>query len=84
MLKRDYDRDYTKNTGNTETHIATDERMKMEDPLAYEEGFASASGVRPETSESGGRVRHPENKDAAKTAMVPNHIDEEDAGLAES
>lgn len=85
MKKRDYDTMYNENTGNTETHIAVDERLENEDLLAFEEGFAAASGIRPETAESGGRIKHPEDKDSAlNEGRVVSHIEEEDAGLADS
>jgi hypothetical protein len=92
MKTHDYDTDYNKNTGGTDLHIAVDTKMKqtgnrkaVDDPASFEEGFASASGVRPETAETGGRIKHPETKDAPR----PNHkIDlleeEENSGLADS
>lgn len=92
MRKRDYDTMYDDTTGGTDTHVAVDTKMKhviedgstKGDKQAYEEGFASASGVRPETAETGGRIRAPERKDAAQIDPVPKSIEEENAGLAES
>jgi len=86
---RDYDK---QDSGNTETHLAVDIQMKKVidsgrpagDTNAYEEGFASASGVRPESAETGGRIRSPENKDKAKPSQIPASIEKENAGLADS
>jgi hypothetical protein len=91
MKKRDYDTMYDETTGGTETHVAVDTKMKNTiqagsskgDRLPYEEGFASASGVRPETAETGGRIRHPESKDAPQPDPVPKQIERENAGLAD-
>jgi len=90
MKTRDYD-SIDKNTGSTETHVAVDTQMRHViedgstdgDRAAYEEGFASASGVRPETASTGGRIRHPESKDKARTSALTS-IEEENAGLADS
>ena len=85
IQKRDYDTMYNKNTGSTETHIAVDEQLESEDPRAYVEGFASASGIRPETAESGGRIKHPEDRDAPQVeGQLDNMLDEENARLANS
>jgi hypothetical protein len=92
MKKRDYDTMYDETTGGTETHVAVDTRMKKtiykgsskDIRPVYEEGFASASGIRPETAETGGRIKHPETKDAAKPDPVPKSIEEENPGLADS
>ena len=64
-------------TGNSETHLAVDEKLKMGyTRTAMNEGFASASGVRPETAESGGKVTKGEDKDRARfTGRVSNGID---------
>jgi hypothetical protein len=73
-------------TTNTGTHMGVDEKIKQGySQRAMEEGFSAASGVRPETSSSGGRVLHPETKDGARhTGKVPNHLDEENEGLADN
>jgi len=85
MKKRDYDTMYDKYTGNTETRIATDEHMALEDANIYEEGFASASGVRADTASSGGRIRHSEEGDAPYTeGRVDTLIDDENSGLADN
>lgn len=85
MKTRDYETMYDETTGNTETHLAVDERLDMEDRLAFEEGFASASGIRPETAESGGRIKHPEDKDASiDDGRIDNQLDAQDSGLADS
>jgi hypothetical protein len=91
MKTRDYDTDYNKNTGNTDTHVATDTQMEntirdgstLGDREAFEEGFAAASGIRPETAESGGRIRHPESKDAARHDPVAKLVKNENSGLAD-
>ena len=98
MKTRDYDKMYDETTGSTETHLAVDTKMKhvidfdssIEDRNAFEEGFAAASGVRAETAETDGRVRHPETKDAArlepdsKADEAAELIEEENSGLADS
>lgn len=86
MRRRDYDTMYDENSGGTETHLATDVKMDrvthyIDAETSYEEGFASASGVRNETAESGGRLKHPETKDDAR---VPGSIEHENAGLADN
>jgi hypothetical protein len=85
MRTVDYD---DKDSANTETHIATDEAMekKFGDlQHAYEEGFASASGVRAGTAETDGSVKHPETSDeAARANRVRNPNDDENAGLADN
>lgn len=91
MKHRDYDTMYDETTGNTDTHLAVDSQMKKsiakgstsEDRLEYEEGFAAASGVRPETAATGGRIKHPETKDASNPDPVPSSIEKENAGLAD-
>ncbi len=79
---------YAKYTGSTETHRAVDEHMFPKDARelqsAYEEGFAASSGIRPETAESGGRIKHPETQDHQKHPGAPDLIEEENAGLADS
>lgn len=86
MRKRDYDTMYKKSTGGTGNQLAVDDEIKESEfeSIAYEEGFASASGVRPETAETGGRVRYPETKDAARPDPVPLSIEKENAGLADT
>lgn len=92
MKKRDYDTMYDQYSGSTETHLATDTKMKQViersssagDTMSYEEGFASASGIRPETAETGGRIKNPENKDAAKSDPTAASIKKENPGLADS
>lgn len=70
----------------TDSSISVDKKMKQGyTSSAMEEGFSSASGVRPDTASSGGRVSHPETKDCAhQTGKVPNHLDEENEGLADN
>lgn len=87
MRRRDYDTLYDETTGNTETQIAADEPIwKKYGNVrnAYEEGFASSHGVRNETVETGGRARHPETQDHSKPDRVPDSIEKENPGLAES
>jgi hypothetical protein len=92
MKHRDYDTMYDETTGNTDTHVAVDTKMKTTiklgstkgDRNAYEEGFASASGIRPDTAASGGHIRHPESKDAPAIDPVPKSIEEENPGLADN
>ena len=75
-------------SGNTETHIAVDEMMERRDQgllqKGYNEGFSSASGVRNETAETGGRVKNPEIHDEDGTNKPVTTIDKENAGLADS
>ena len=76
-----------KSSGNTQTHIATDESMKKKFGTiqnAYEEGFASADGVRAGTAESDGRVKHPEKGDDSIPKRTPNSIENENPGLADN
>jgi hypothetical protein len=40
--------------------------------------------VRPETAETGGRIRHPESKDAPQPDPVAKKIENENAGLADN
>lgn len=84
MVKKiDYDE---KDSGNTETHIAVDAAMEQKYgniQNAYEEGFASASGVRGATAETSGRIKHPEKLDDAP-ARQNNPIADENAGLADN
>lgn len=87
MKTRDYDTIYNDTTGGTETHLAVDEAMQDKNAQAqhvYEEGFAASSGVRQETAETGGRIKHPEMKDDSRPDRVPDSIEEENAGLADS
>lgn len=85
MQTRNYDTMFDEYTGSTETNMATDEHLSLEDLRAYVEGFAAASGVRPDTAASGGRIRHPEDRDSASNeGRVSNHLEEENAGLADS
>lgn len=72
---------------NTETHLAVDEKIKLgyregQNPMV--EGFAASSGVRPEVSASGGRINDDEKVDASNPDRVPDTIEEEIAGLADS
>ncbi len=54
-------------------------------PNAMHEGFASASGVRGQTAESNGRIRHPETRDApSRKGQVRNHFENENSGLADN
>jgi hypothetical protein len=86
MRKRDYDTMYNKSTGGTENQRAVDDEIKESDfePIAYEEGFAAASGVRQETAETGGRIKYPEAKDAPRPNPIPSLIEKENAGLADT
>ena len=92
MRRIDYN---AEESGNTETHIAVDEKMRnqpaeLQDDFQddLEEGFASASGVRNETAATGGRVKHPETKDEDRTNRLshraPNPVEDENAGLADN
>lgn len=79
----DYD---DKDSGNTETHIATDNYMSELSPNyqnALEEGFASADGVRGVTAASGGRIKHPEKSDDPVLSRTPQSIENENPGLAD-
>ena len=76
-----------KSSGSTETHVATYEAMdkkfgNMQN--AYEEGFASADGVRGGTAETDGRVTHPEKGDDSIPKRTPDFIENENPGLADN
>ena len=82
----DYDKK-DKNTGSTEGHIATDETVDKKFgniQRAYEEGFASADGVRGGTAETDGRVKHPEKGDDSRPKRTPDSIENENPGLADN
>jgi hypothetical protein len=87
MRIRDYDTMYDENMGSTAEHVATGTRMQdkvMQQSHVYEEGFAASSGIRNETAETGGRVKHPEVKDHSNRNIAANSIEEENAGLADN
>ena len=67
-------------TGNTETHLSVEEKIKQGyTERSMNEGFAAASGVRPETASSGGKITHPERGDRAlNTGRVDNHLEDDD------
>jgi hypothetical protein len=72
---------------NTETLIATDESMEHKFgniQLAYNEGFAASEGVRGETAETNGRVKHPETKDSPKPNTSAESVQSENSGLADN
>lgn len=76
----------SKESGNTETHIATDNYMDEHSDHyqnALEEGFASADGIRGVTAASGGRIKHPEKSDDARPSRIPASIENENPGLAD-
>jgi len=76
-----------KNTGSTEEHIATDKSPEEKFgnlQRAYEEGFASADGVRGGTAETNGRVKHPEKGDDSRPKRTPDSIANENPGLADN
>jgi hypothetical protein len=76
-----------KNSGSTEEHVATDEAMDKKFgniQNAYEEGFASADGVRGGTAETDGRVKHPEKGDDTNPKRTTNSIENENPGLADN
>ena len=82
----DYDQK-DKNTGNTENQMAVDEAMRKNYgniQQAYEEGFAASDGVRGETVETAGRVKTTEKADESKPMRVPETIENENPGLADS
>ncbi len=76
-----------KNTGSTETHVATDEAIDKKFgnlQRAYEEGFAASSGVRGGTAETDGRVKHPEKGDDSNPSQAEDSIEDENPGLADN
>jgi hypothetical protein len=84
MRKVDYDK---KETENTETLIAVDDTTEHKFgnlQRAYNEGFASADGVRGGTAATNGRVLHPEKGDGLKPNSPPNPVDDENPGLADN
>ncbi len=73
-------------SGNTETHIATDNYMDEHSghyQNALEEGFAASDGIRGVTAASGGRIKHPEKSDDAIPSRIPESIENENPGLAD-
>lgn len=75
-----------KDAAGSETHMAVDDKMKRGyTPETMREGYGAASGVRPETAETGGRAKHPESEDGSLTPeRKSNHIEDENAGLADN
>lgn len=76
-----------KNTGSTETRVATDEPINKKFgnlQRAYEEGFAASDGVRGGTAETDGRVTHPEKGDGSWPKRTTNSIEDENPGLADN
>lgn len=85
MRKHDYEKE-EQETGNTATQVATDqpiEKIYGNPQYAFEEGFASAHGVRAGTAESSGRVKYPETIDDSRPDRTPNSIEKENPGLAD-
>lgn len=76
-----------KNSGGTETHIATDEAIDKKFgnmQRAYEEGFSASDGVRGGTAETDGRVKHPEEGDDSRPSRTEQSIEDENPGLADN
>jgi hypothetical protein len=76
-----------KNTGSTDTLIATDEPMEKKFgnmQRAYEEGFAASDGVRAGTAATNGRITHPEKVDDSRPTRAENSIENENPGLADN
>lgn len=88
MRTIDYDAE-EKGTGSTETHRAVDEVMKDRiahegsEHIAFEEGFASASGVLPEAAETGGRTLEGDRSDSSSINREPDSINKQNPGLAD-
>lgn len=79
--------DYDDKGKNTETQIAVDETIEHKFgnlQRAYNEGFASADGVRGATFDTDGRVVHPEQGDEAMKDSPHNTIEDENPGLADN
>ncbi len=51
---------------------------------SFREGFGASSGIQPEVAETGGRAISPEMKDDARPDRVPDSVEKENAGLADS
>ncbi len=89
MRTIDYD-DTEKGTGSTETHRAVDEVMKDRidhegsEHIAFEEGFASASGILPEAAETGGRTLEGDRSDASRLDREPGSIRKQNPDLADN
>jgi len=81
-------KDEDMNSQNTDFVAPVDASMKQKfggAGNAYEVGFSAASGVRNETFESSGAVKHPESKDHARPAKrLPPELEEENPGLADN
>ena len=76
-----------KNTGSTDTRIATDEPIEKKFgnmQRAYEEGFAASDGVRAGTAATNGRIKHPEKTDGSRPKRTENSIENENPGLADN
>ena len=75
-------------TPSTETHRSVDQQIAQDlatpASASMREGFAASSGIRPETAETHGGIRAPEMKDDSKPDRVPDSIEKENAGLADS
>ncbi len=86
MRTIDYDKQ-DKNTGSTENHVSTNEPVEKKFgnfQRAYEEGFAASDGVRGETAETDGRVKHPEKGDDSRPRRQDPSIENENPGLADN
>ncbi len=78
-------------SASTENHRSVDAQMEEvnehpggEQNLAFEEGFAASSGIRPESAETGGRIDHPEMLDDSMPDPLPESLEEENPGLADN
>jgi hypothetical protein len=86
MAKSEANVKYNNSHAGTETHMAVDDKIKQgHTPEAMREGYGAASGVRPGAAESGGRLEKTETGDDPRTPeRKSNHLENENAGLADS
>lgn len=73
---------------STATHLSVDQKIDLDlrtpAQASMREGFAASSGIRPEVAETGGRVKNPQMKDDMADDRVPDSIEKQNAGLADS
>lgn len=81
----DYD---AADSASTENHLSVDDKIRsdLNSPAqpAMREGFAASSGIRPEAAESGGRIKNGQMKDDSQGDRVPDSIEKQNSGLADS
>lgn len=73
---------------STETHLSVSDKIDLDlstpAQTAMREGFAASSGIRQEAAETGGRIKNGQMKDDPKNDRVPDSIEKQNSGLADS